>query len=88
MSTNKTQSASQGVGFFGLLGVMFIGLKLCGIIDWSWFYVLMPLWFGPALLLLTLVGIGLVLLLWDGFDNANRLLHRLFDWYLRGNRKT
>jgi hypothetical protein len=37
-----------GVGFFGLLALLFIALKLCGIIEWSWWLVLLPLW-GPFL---------------------------------------
>lgn len=40
MSTNNTQS--NGIGILGLLGVMFVGLKLANIIDWSWWYVTMP----------------------------------------------
>lgn len=35
------------IGFLGLLALLFIGLKLAGVIDWSWWYILMPLW-GPA----------------------------------------
>lgn len=35
---------SNGIGFVGLLTVAFIVLKLCGIISWSWWWVLSPLW--------------------------------------------
>jgi len=31
------------VGFFGLLTIAFVVLKLCGIISWSWFWVLSPM---------------------------------------------
>lgn len=42
---NKTTTASSGgVGFFGLLAIVFITLKLCGVINWSWWWVLAPLW--------------------------------------------
>jgi len=34
--------SSGGVGFFGLLQLMLIGLKLTGYIDWSWWWVLAP----------------------------------------------
>ena len=27
---------SGGIGFFEALGLAFIVLKLCGVIDWSW----------------------------------------------------
>ena len=39
-SNTKT---SGGIGFFGLLTVLFIGLKLGKVIDWSWFWVLSPI---------------------------------------------
>ena len=31
-----------GIGFFGLLTLIFITLKLCGVVGWSWFWVLLP----------------------------------------------
>lgn len=34
----------QGIGLFGLLGLLFIALKLTGHIDWSWWWVLAPFW--------------------------------------------
>ena len=40
----KTETASGGIGFFGLLGIVFIVMKLTGYIDWSWWWVLAPLW--------------------------------------------
>ena len=33
-----------GVGFFTLLGLLFIGLKLMGFVDWAWWVVLAPIW--------------------------------------------
>lgn len=39
-----TGSSSGGIGFFGLLAVLFIGLKLTHYIDWSWWLVLAPIW--------------------------------------------
>lgn len=38
--------------FFGALGLAFIILKLCGIITWSWWLVLLPLYWGIALLII------------------------------------
>ena len=34
------------IGFFTLLGLLFIMLKLAGVITWSWWLVTLPLWFG------------------------------------------
>ncbi len=41
-------SSSSGIGFFGLLAVVFITLKLTGVITWSWWWVTAPLWGGLA----------------------------------------
>lgn len=49
------KNKSSGIGFLELLTVAFIVLKLCGVINWSWVYVLMPLWLPIVLLLLYLV---------------------------------
>jgi len=35
---------SERIGFVGLLAILFIGLKLTNYIDWSWWWVLSPLW--------------------------------------------
>ncbi len=51
---SESKQAAGGVGFFGLLGIAFIVLKLCGVIDWSWWLVLLPL-YGPVLAVLAIV---------------------------------
>ena len=40
---NKS-SSSGGMGFLGVLQIVFIVLKLCKVITWSWWVVLIPLW--------------------------------------------
>ena len=42
MSTDSG-NASGGIGFGGFLLLLFIGLKLGGVIDWSWWWVMAPL---------------------------------------------
>ncbi|MCT0502076.1 hypothetical protein FEZ44_03610 [Lactococcus cremoris] len=49
--SNKS-SNSGGIGFFGLLQIVFIVLKLINAINWSWFWVLSPAIFGIAILLI------------------------------------
>jgi uncharacterized membrane protein len=45
------------IGFFGALGLLFIGLKLAEVIQWSWLWVLAPFWIIPAVIgLIVLVG--------------------------------
>lgn len=53
--SNQTSSTSSGIGFSGLLTVLFIGLKLTKVIDWSWWWVLSPLWISAILVLAILV---------------------------------
>ena len=67
-NTQTSSSSSSGIGFFGLLQLVFIVLKLCGIIHWSWIWVLMP----------TLLPITLVLVVCLGLILRCCILH-LFD---------
>lgn len=48
---SSTTSSSGCIGVFSLLGVVFVALKLVGVIDWSWWWVTLPFWGGPALVL-------------------------------------
>lgn len=59
MSENKSSSSSGGIGFAGLLTIVFITLKLLGKIDWSWWWVLSPLWIG-FIIVLAIVAIVLI----------------------------
>ena len=47
---NSSSSSSGGIGFVGLLTVVFIVLKLIGRISWSWIWVLSPVWISALLL--------------------------------------
>ena len=38
------ENNSGGIGFFGVLALIFITLKLLGVITWSWWWVLAPIW--------------------------------------------
>lgn len=53
---DNTQASQGGVGLFGLMFLLFLGLKLGGVIDWSWWWVTAPLW-GPFVV----VAVGIVL---------------------------
>jgi hypothetical protein len=41
---SNAQTSGGGVGFCGLLAIVFITLKLTHYIDWSWWWILAPLW--------------------------------------------
>ncbi|PJL41034.1 hypothetical protein B9Y78_07975 [Stenotrophomonas maltophilia] len=46
---SKSSSSNGGIGFTGLLTVAFVVLKLTKVIDWSWWWVLSPIWIATAL---------------------------------------
>lgn len=60
-------STRSGLGFLNLLGLLFIGLKLTGFIDWPWWVVLAPIWGQFALILFILI-VAAVLALYAGDD--------------------
>jgi predicted tellurium resistance membrane protein TerC len=54
-SMTTKNSSSGGVGFVGLLTILFIGLKLTSHITWSWFWVLSPLVFSFGMFVVFLI---------------------------------
>lgn len=65
MSSNNNSSGG-GMGFVGGLQLLFIGLKLGGVIKWSWWWVMSPFLctFGLVGLLLLIAGVVAVTALW------------------------
>lgn len=59
------QTNTSGVSTAGLLLVLFIALKLTGVIAWSWWWVLAPLWLPFALFFAVCVVVVLVLFLFS-----------------------
>lgn len=60
-----------GVGFLGLLTLLFIGLKLTGYIAWSWIWVLSPIWIPISIALLILSVVVLLVILDERDINKN-----------------
>lgn len=56
--SDSGSSGGSGVGFLALLTLLFIALKLTGFIEWSWWWVLSPIW----LFILLLLGIAMAVL--------------------------
>lgn len=56
MSNSSSSSSSSGIGFGGALTILFVALKLTGYIDWSWWWVLSPIWITVAFILLIVFG--------------------------------
>ena len=61
--SNSTSAPSGSIGFFGLLTIVFIVLKLLGKIDWSWFWVLSPFICSAGLGFLILIAVGILALI-------------------------
>lgn len=57
LSPATTYIVQKNINILGLLGVLFVGLKLANYITWSWFFVTMPFW-GPFALLITILLIA------------------------------
>ncbi len=54
-------SSSGGIGFVGILTIVFVALKLLDVIDWSWAWVLSPLWISAALVgFIILCALGVI----------------------------
>lgn len=60
-----TNAKSKGIGFLGLLQLIFIVLKLVKAISWSWFWVLSPMIFGFGGIFVIIVGAGIVGGIWQ-----------------------
>ena len=60
---NRNGIQVVGVSFTGLLTIAFIVLKLCNVIKWSWIWVLCPIWFPVAFLLIISVILSIVIVI-------------------------
>lgn len=60
MENNKPNVHVSGISFVSLLTLIFITLKLIGVIEWSWLWVLSPIWI-PIIFVLFLFGIGILI---------------------------
>lgn len=61
------KESSKGIGIFGVLGIVFIVLKLTKVIAWSWWWVLAPFWI-PLTFSIVVVMIGITSwFIWSSF---------------------
>jgi hypothetical protein len=57
----ENKGTNGGIGFTGLLTILFITLKLLGVIKWSWVWVLSPTWVGAVILIVVAVILAIKL---------------------------
>jgi ABC-type polysaccharide/polyol phosphate export permease len=58
----QTSASSGSIGFGGALALLFIALKLAGVIDWSWWWVTSPIWIPLAVFAVFMVILGVLAL--------------------------
>lgn len=66
---SNTANRSGGIGFCGLLTIVFITLKLLNAIQWSWIWVLSPLWISAGIRLTFFI---VFLILWILANSTRR----------------
>ena len=85
---SESKSSSGGVGFFGLLAIAFIVLKLCNVITWSWWWVTCPLWGELAIFLLVLPFVSIYRVLKNRDERKrNEAGYNLHSWDNGGRSK-
>lgn len=73
-SYGSSNNSGGGTSTLTILQVVFIVLKLCGLIDWSWWAVLIPLWISLALIaLIVIVGVIVTLVKNRNRDKGDRI---------------
>ena len=55
-----SSKSNQGIGFWGVLAILFIALKLIGVINWPWVWVLAPIWIGVVIAIIAIVVLVIV----------------------------
>lgn len=60
MENCNTTSSVSCTGDTGVLTLIFVVLKLCNVIDWSWWWVLCPIWISFTLLFLFVIILGII----------------------------
>lgn len=70
----KNAGTSGGIGFVGILQIIFIVLKLCNLIHWSWIWVLSPIWIYSAMLIILIIVV-----LFSGRSNNHEKKKKTID---------
>lgn len=70
----KNENTTRGgIGFFGLLAIAFIVLKLCNLITWSWLWVLAPIWLPIAITIAIMVIVHIVCIIFACVATSHRI---------------
>lgn len=55
MKNNGNSNNAGGLGLGTILTIVFVVLKLCGVINWAWIWVLSPLWISAAITIILVI---------------------------------
>jgi hypothetical protein len=66
-SNTMSSPSSSGIGFTGLLTVLFVGLKLTHVITWSWWWVLSPIWISFSLAVVVIAIVVIIAIIAGAF---------------------
>lgn len=70
MSSSDNGSSNTQTNVVGLLGVLFVGLKLTGYINWPWLWVLAPFWIPLAIVVGVFLALFVVLAIEKSLKDA------------------
>jgi hypothetical protein len=65
----RNGSIEDSITGLGIIGILFVALKLFGAVDWSWWAVLIPFYIGP-LAVAVILGCYIVCVAWREIVNA------------------
>lgn len=68
MTVSRAKNSDAGLGLGGVLQIVFIVLKLCGLIDWSWWWVWSPTLISLAFYLVII----LIIVIYHLFERLKR----------------
>ena len=69
VNNSSNNCSGGGISFIGLLTIVFIVLKLLGVITWSWWWVLSPLWIGAALAIAIILIVVFIAIIYEVGNN-------------------
>jgi hypothetical protein len=79
LRARNQRGEAEPIGVIGALGIAFVVLRLCGVIDWSWWLVTLPFWGGLALIVAVLALGALGIGVWGAVAAALSPLRRRSD---------
>lgn len=61
-------SSGGGIGVLTVVGIVFVILKLVGVIDWSWWWVLAPFWIGILFWIFIFIALIIAFIAYGGYE--------------------